>query len=76
MIARSEITDRIPNRRHFAKRKYPKKWTHGSIVCQPDCGHMAKGNDPGKWTVKKGNESKKWTAVKGTITIKWTLGYF
>ena len=42
MIARSEITDGIPNRRHFAKRKYPKKWTHKFIVCQSDCGHKAK----------------------------------
>lgn len=53
MIARSEITDGIPNRRHFAKRKYPKKWTHKFIVCQSDCGHKAEGNDPGKWTVEK-----------------------
>lgn len=59
MNARPEITDGIPNRRHFEKGRCPRKWTHRLIVCIPDCGHMEKGKAPKKWTQKKGSESPK-----------------
>lgn len=59
MIARSEITNRIPNHGHFEKRECPKKWTHKFIVCLPDCRHIEKGNVPKKWTCEKGSESLK-----------------
>lgn len=59
MIARSEITNRIPNCRHLEKRKYPKKWTHQFFASSLDYGHIEKWNDPRKWTEEKGNESKK-----------------
>ena len=43
MNARPEITDGIPNRRHFVKGINPKKRTDRLIVCLPDCGHIVKG---------------------------------
>lgn len=46
MIARSEITNGILNRRHLDKREYPKKWTPKSMVSLPNCGHRKKGKVP------------------------------
>jgi hypothetical protein len=48
MSARSEITNGIPNCRHFVKRKNPKKWTDRLIACLPDCGQIEKGEVPEK----------------------------
>ncbi len=59
MAARSEITNRIPSRRHFEKGGYPKKWTRRFSGYLPDCTHIEKGNAPKKWTQEKDNESPK-----------------
>lgn len=48
MIARSDITNEIQNRRHFEKGRYPKKWTYKLIVCLLGCRHIKKGNEPKK----------------------------
>ena len=48
MNARSEITDGIPNCRHFVKGIYPKKWTDRLIARIPDCRHIEKGKAPKK----------------------------
>lgn len=53
MIARSEIAKGIPERGHFVKGGYPKKWTHRFTVCLPDCRHIEKGDVPKKWTQEK-----------------------
>ena len=48
MNARPEITEGIPNRRHFVKGINPKKWTDRLIACLPDCRHIEKGRVPEK----------------------------
>lgn len=50
MIARSEITNGIPNCGHFEKRRYPKKWTDWFFAYELDCGHVEKGGAPKMWT--------------------------
>ena len=48
MNARPEITDGIPNRRHFIKGINPKKWTDRLTVSLPDCGQIEKEEGPEK----------------------------
>jgi len=59
MTARPEITDGIPNRKHFIKGMDPKKWTYRLVACVPDCRHIERGREPEKQTEEKGRKSLK-----------------